>query len=381
MCDTVFDEYAQAINSLGTYEYVTTQSDNDGMVLYGDGTIVNPYPTILYFADIDCSRPRIIRRSEDRDILGKGRFRNISGEDLKTDFYKRTSTLLDDDVVNIDDEMITAGHRFMYLPINMLNGGEDPINNPQYVFTNDQTGTQTGIQPLFPLENFPSIENGEDFTIDDAINMCMEREPLPYYTTVQGASITVDLYAPGSHACDQLMTKLCERDDNITTRPECACLAAEERRLNAPGTIEPLLLLARCASGLCQGQGYKFRRHRNQRCDYTVCQQLVSTVASSDILNSGLHMTCGNRQTIETGAAVVSAVASAANEVTTTSRDTDLEVINERSHTLLVTVIMSTMVLLGILLFFTAGWTVAWVSPVTPSTTSMNSSETSPEGP
>lgn len=112
-------------------------------------------------------------------------------------------------------------------------------------------------------------------------------------------------YAPQTAACDELIADICaDSDDPRSKAPvhPCGCLKDEE-------TLEDIypnqVLPVRCMGANCASGGYVFDRMSNQKCDLTICREIVNQVGENLTEDTSAVIFCGqNHYTFDNGQVV-----------------------------------------------------------------------------
>jgi hypothetical protein len=125
-------------------------------------------------------------------------------------------------------------------------------------------------------------------------------------------------FAQGSLECDDLMTDFCNLDTGYTCRqnkqagnnfvlPECSCLQ-DEKTINAAfcqpgntaqecqeaGAFQEFIPVT-CFGKNCTLQGYRFSRMLHQRCNVTLCQQVIDVIGTNLSVDTNAILYCGTR--------------------------------------------------------------------------------------
>lgn len=344
MCSTFFRRFVEALNAFDSRDYVEYHHNDDGLVVNGTYDVINPRLPMIYFTSIDC---------DGATIATQNKIYNGAGLDVTQRTDPRTH-----------NNFAGQGYSYIYIPSHLYDHLEDDAPYKR-------SGVQL-VQSTLPLKS--SVVDPDSFTRDDAIAMCTGTQPLPTY-----GDVSVNLYAPGSFVCEELMSTYCKTSTVRATDPVCSCVYQEELRRNDKTLPGPLKMVT-CASGSCQASGYQFFRMKDQPCHATICQQLVLTEDTglrSDIFNSGMVLNCGNDHQAEADAEAEAANArfrldSSQKSYEARTADTEVEVTNTREHQLMVTIVTSTLMVVIVLLVITTGWTIRWWSPPHPYNNSSN---------
>ena len=139
------------------------------------------------------------------------------------------------------------------------------------------------------------------------------------YITTHISSRTIHSYQPGSEECDVLMDDFCSKSTNyqcrlnvpsITTNmnlKECSCLSDEKKLREdfcTPGNNMPEcaqqnafqeFIPVTCFGKNCGSSGYKFNRMNNQKCNVTLCQQVIDIIGDSLTINTSSIIYCGSK--------------------------------------------------------------------------------------
>ncbi len=114
---------------------------------------------------------------------------------------------------------------------------------------------------------------------------------------------TLTSFQPGSSACDNFMNTYCKQNPDVD---ECACLKDEANLRNlycGPGNTNPgcdsnawtSAAPVTCLGKNCSYGGYRWARMLNQKCNVTLCQQLVSLIGDDLVIQGSSELWCGNR--------------------------------------------------------------------------------------
>lgn len=109
-------------------------------------------------------------------------------------------------------------------------------------------------------------------------------------------------YAPQSAACDELISDICaDTKDPRSKAPvhPCGCLKDEEKLDEIyPNQVLPV----RCMGANCASGGYVFDRMVNQKCDLTICREIVNQVGTNLSEDTSAIIFCGqNHYTFDNG--------------------------------------------------------------------------------
>lgn len=184
-------------------------------------------------------------------------------------------------------------------------------------------GTQTPIK-----NNVTSVMLTAPQTISDWKKQMCNNE----ISTVVGARHLTS-YQAGSVECDTYMDGYCSDFKSVGCAPgslqsaplpadksECVCLVEEnclKETFCTPDSTDPNcdstdafqeFIPVTCFGKNCSIEGYRWARMQNQRCNITLCQQIIRLVGDDIVVKGGSTMWCGN-QTIPVVTPTVSASA------------------------------------------------------------------------
>lgn len=178
---------------------------------------------------------------------------------------------------------------------------------PQYtnesVFNNVRSIMMTSMVPLTTL-----VYRTECWQFD----MCNQ-----YVTTnMNGSNLTS--YQPGSQECDSVMNGFCSAKDGYTCRlnqqagdnlllPECGCVKDEmeirdtfchpgdtSQQCQDAGKFQQFVPVI-CFGKNCGFQGYRFGRMLSQKCNVTLCQQLINILGQNNAVDVQSVLYCGTK--------------------------------------------------------------------------------------
>jgi hypothetical protein len=155
-----------------------------------------------------------------------------------------------------------------------------------------------------------------------------QRDMCTQKITTHVGSRELTSYTPGSEECDEIMQQYCvESPGNIKDDIECACLADEleiEKKFCQPGnTLKSCddqstfrqFIPVTCFGKTCATAGYRFNRMKNQRCNTTMCQQIVNLIGQNSSINFEAELYCGTKNVPKSPTVTMSPVESSSGDV------------------------------------------------------------------
>lgn len=142
-----------------------------------------------------------------------------------------------------------------------------------------------------------------------------------YSSTIVGSTF-LSTYQQGSPECDTFMNGFCASVINLScesgtttavTLPSnlipCTCLVEENCLRDTfcePGNTNPAcasenasafqaVIPVTCFGKNCSVEGYRYGRMQNQRCNLTLCEQIINIIGDNIVVKGGSTIWCGNR--------------------------------------------------------------------------------------
>ncbi len=170
------------------------------------------------------------------------------------------------------------------------------------------------LNDIVLVELFSPTYNGNPYTVIDwKLDMCQNK-----ISSVVGAQHLVS-FQPGSAECDAFMTSFCApvsalscaaNSTEIAPVPDpygpCVCLIEQNCLRDSfclPNSTDPqcvnnqafaLYIPVTCFGKQCSLQGYRWGYMQQQRCDVTLCEQIINLVGNAITLKGGSTLFCGN---------------------------------------------------------------------------------------
>jgi hypothetical protein len=154
--------------------------------------------------------------------------------------------------------------------------------------------------------------------LDNYTTTCWKFDMCNSLITTNIGAQNLTSFAQGSLECDDLMTDFCNLDTGYTCRqnkqagnnfllPECSCLQ-DEKTINASfcqpgntaqecqeaGAFQEFIPVT-CFGKNCTLQGYRFSRMLNQKCNVTLCQQVIDVIGTDLSIDTNAILYCGTR--------------------------------------------------------------------------------------
>ena len=162
----------------------------------------------------------------------------------------------------------------------------------------DSFGTSSDAQIQVTIKA-PLTASGKMYTADDYRHArCMGR-----LVDIVGSRYLTS-FEQGSDECDAFMDGFCASSPD---HPDCVCKADEEEIKNTfcgPNSDDPACASAddfasfipvTCLGRRCAGGGYRWKRMMGQRCNVTLCQQILDLHGNDIVVNGGQTLWCGNK--------------------------------------------------------------------------------------
>jgi hypothetical protein len=177
--------------------------------------------------------------------------------------------------------------------------GRNNNNNVSVTASNTNSLTYADGTVLYGHIAKISVQPPSQTLTDWKVRRCLDLS----YDMIGPENITS--YQPASTECDNVMSSWCNHPENAT-KIECNCLV-DEANLQAtyclPGNTSSLcadqtlssMMPVTCFGKKCSQGGYRWARMLNQRCNITVCQQVISIVGDDIVVKGGSELWCGNR--------------------------------------------------------------------------------------
>ena len=185
-------------------------------------------------------------------------------------------------------------------------------------FLLSNTSNVPGFQAISTASVFqPTDSTGQPVSDSDwQLGMCLNR-----ISTIVGANF-LNTFQQGSSECDAYMDVYCAHVSSFSCAPgsteaavlpskyiPCVCLVEENcirETFCEDGNTDPkcaaenaaafqAAIPVTCFGKNCSVEGYRWFRMQNQRCNLTLCEQIISIIGDNIVVKGGSTIWCGNR--------------------------------------------------------------------------------------